>query len=123
MLTPRRPTQVGHGKDHTLYALEPGFVKFYSSPLPFPHIAPANASPASTPAAIKASPAVKRPRESRQYIGIVARREDRLPRDLLAEGRERRMWKMEAGQDQGKTLGDLIRDMQRVQVDAAASQA
>lgn len=34
------------------------------------------------------------------------------------------MWKMEAGQDQGKTLGDLIRDMQRVQVDdAAASQA
>ena len=35
---------------------------------------------------------VKRPREKKQYIGVVAEREEGLPRALEAEGRGRRFW-------------------------------
>jgi hypothetical protein len=37
-------------------------------------------------------PPVKRPRGLRQYVGIVRSREDRLPRDEVREGRDRRFW-------------------------------
>ncbi len=80
------------GKDHTLFALEPGFVRFYASPSPFPHReSPSPSSSTSTSAAAPAPP-VKRPRTSRQYIGIVAERGGALPRQQDAEGRERRFW-------------------------------
>lgn len=35
---------------------------------------------------------VKRPRSLRQYVGIVREREEKLPRDVQAEGRDRRFW-------------------------------
>jgi hypothetical protein len=108
--------QVGIGKDHTLYALQPGYIKFYSSSLPFPHpsTSPITSALSSTasPDSPDSSPSdqtaagfkqslIKRPREKKQYIGVVNAREERLPRDLSAEGRgrERRFWGVErAGQ-------------------------
>lgn len=87
---------VGKGSDHTLYALEPGYIKFYSHHLPFPHlepIAPGQESDAMRAAALAGSGSVvKRPRALRQYIGIVRDRADRLPRDERAKGRDRRFW-------------------------------
>ncbi|KAG7528927.1 hypothetical protein FFLO_05884 [Filobasidium floriforme] len=108
---------VGIGKDHTLYALQPGYIKFYSSSLPFPHpsTSPITSALSSTasPDSPDSSPSdqtaagfkqslIKRPREKKQYIGVVNAREERLPRDLSAEGRgrERRFWGVErAGQE------------------------
>lgn len=102
---------VGIGKDHTLFALEPGYIKYYSSHLAFPHApAPASASiqagagaGASSGSegagasdvqmqALQSLPPVKRPRSLRQYVGIVRDREERLPRDTSVQGRERRFW-------------------------------
>lgn len=100
--TPHPHSQVGMGKDHTLYALEPGYVKFYSSPIPYPHRAapaitttPAPASSSATTSLTIETPLsrlLKRPRSSRQYIGIVAEREEKLPRKEEERGRERRFW-------------------------------
>lgn len=89
---------VGQGKDFTLFALEPGFVKFYSHYLPFPHVERSMANASEADMAIyqagreKALPPVKRPRALRQYIGIVKDREEKLPRDVKASGGERRFW-------------------------------
>jgi large subunit ribosomal protein L27 len=89
------------GKDHTLFALQPGYIKFYSSSLPFPHptgssSSPTPNSPASSPtdqtaAGLKQS-IVKRPREKNQFIGVASQRDEILPRDLVGRGRERKFW-------------------------------
>jgi len=77
------------GRDHTLYALEPGYVKFYTSSLPFPH----RAADVDVQAAKDAArPNVNKPRGVRQYIGIVREKSDTLPRDERAVGRDRRFW-------------------------------
>ncbi|WVQ70542.1 54S ribosomal protein L27, mitochondrial [Cryptococcus sp. DSM 104548] len=77
---------VALGKDFTVYALQPGYVKFYQSHLPYPHFARADQpGPANLPP-------VKNPRQLRKYVGVVANREERLPRDERAVGRERRFW-------------------------------
>lgn len=89
---------VSKGSDHTLYATEPGYIKFYSHHLPFPHttFSPTTATTAAdllaaSTAGAEAVP-VKRPRGMRQYVGIVRDREERLPRDVAVEGRDRRFW-------------------------------
>ncbi|WWC65226.1 mitochondrial 54S ribosomal protein bL27m [Kwoniella dejecticola CBS 10117] len=82
-----RPGQnVAQGKDFTLYALQPGYVKFYQNHLPYPHLyRPDQPPPANLPA-------VKKPRQLDQFVGIVADKEERLPRDERNRGRERRFW-------------------------------
>ncbi|KAL1412668.1 54S ribosomal protein L2 mitochondrial [Vanrija albida] len=80
---------VGTGNDYTLYALEPGYVKFYTSALPYPHRA---ADPVAQAAVDAARPAVNKPRGVRTFIGIVREKSDTLPRDERAQGRERRFW-------------------------------
>jgi len=104
------------GTDKTLYATEPGYVKYYTHDQPFPHrpspfLASSNPSTNSTSTSEESGsfeinesnseeyvpseysqPPVKRPRGLRQYVGIVRSREDRLPRDEAREGRDRRFW-------------------------------
>ena len=104
------------GTDKTLYATEPGYVKYYTHDQPFPHrsspfLASSTSSTNSTFASEESGsfeinesnseeyvpseysqPPVKRPRGLRQYVGIVRSREDRLPRDEAREGRDRRFW-------------------------------
>lgn len=80
---------VSEGRDRTLYATEPGYVKFYASSLPYPHRA---SDPAAQAAKDAARPDVNMPRGMRQYVGIVRSREESLPRDERAVGRERRFW-------------------------------
>jgi len=53
---------VGIGRDHTLYALVPGYVRFYSK---------------------------KWMRGERRFVGIVLTRGDKLPRDEVSLGRSR----------------------------------
>ncbi|OCF54673.1 54S ribosomal protein L27, mitochondrial [Kwoniella mangroviensis CBS 10435] len=77
---------VAQGKDFTLYAVQPGYVKFYQHHLPYPHL-----SRPDQPGPQNLAP-VKRPRQLKQFVGIVANREERLPRDELSRGRERRFW-------------------------------
>jgi len=108
------------GTDKTLYATEPGYVKYYTHDQPFPH-RPAFLTPSTSTSSTSTSseasaseeagsfeinesnseeyvpseysqPPVKRPRGLRQYVGIVRSREDRLPRDEIKEGRDRRFW-------------------------------
>jgi len=50
------------GKDHTIYAMTPGFVRFYRE---------------------------KQPTSTRRYVGVVLERGERLPRDDTALGRAR----------------------------------
>lgn len=77
---------VAVGKDFTIYALQPGYVKFYQHHLPYPHLSrPDQPGPQNVPS-------VKRPRQFRQFVGIARDREDKLPRDERAVGRERRFW-------------------------------
>lgn len=97
---------IGIGRDHTLYALEPGYVKYYTARTPFPHrgeaaeyhaaIAAAADAQGTVTSEIAASnarnAAVNKPRGMRQYVGIVRSKEDRLPRDEEAVGRDRRFW-------------------------------
>ena len=100
------------GTDKTLYATEPGYVKYYTHDQPFPHrpsFLPASSTSSSTSEesgsfevtesnseeyvpSEYSQPPVKRPRGLRQYVGIVRSREDRLPRDEAREGRDRRFW-------------------------------
>lgn len=77
---------VAVGKDFTIYALQPGYVKFYQHHLPYPHL-----SRSDQPGPQNVPP-VKRPRQFRQFVGIVRDKEDKLPRDERAVGRERRFW-------------------------------
>ncbi|CEL51573.1 54S ribosomal protein L27, mitochondrial OS=Cryptococcus neoformans var, neoformans serotype D (strain B-3501A) GN=RPL27 PE=3 SV=1 [Rhizoctonia solani AG-1 IB] len=55
---------VGIGKDHTLFALAPGYVRFYTLPHPTS-------------------------RGQRRFVGIVQERGENLPRDETAHGRSR----------------------------------
>ncbi|BEJ15047.1 hypothetical protein CspHIS471_0408140 [Cutaneotrichosporon sp. HIS471] len=85
-----RPGQhVGIGRDNTLYALEPGYIKFYTSSMPYPHRAIDSVAQAAKDAA---RPNVNKPRGVKQFIGIVRAKEDALPRDERALGRDRRFW-------------------------------
>lgn len=54
--------QVGMGRDHTLFALVPGYVRFYKE---------------------------TRMRGERKYVGVVLRKGEKLPRDEAAHGRSR----------------------------------
>jgi large subunit ribosomal protein L27 len=103
------------GIDKTLYATEPGYIKYYTHHLPFPHRQASLPSiSSSTPSASSSSssaeagsievnesnsqeyipsevtaniaPPVKRPR------GIVRSRDEKLPRDEASVGRDRRFW-------------------------------
>ncbi|WVQ85858.1 54S ribosomal protein L27, mitochondrial [Cryptococcus sp. DSM 104549] len=77
---------VALGSDFTLYALQPGYVKFYQHHLPYPHLSrPEQTGPVNVPA-------VKRPRQLRTYVGVTSKREDKLPRDERLEGRNRKFW-------------------------------
>ncbi|WRT70743.1 ribosomal protein L27 [Kwoniella shivajii] len=80
--------QVSQGKDFTLYALQPGYVKFYQHHLPYPHLSRPD-QPGPDPS--KIAP-VKKPRQMSQFVGIVSKREEKLPRDEVSRGRERRFW-------------------------------
>ncbi|KAG8996932.1 60S ribosomal protein L27 [Tulasnella sp. JGI-2019a] len=53
---------VGIGRDHTLYALVPGFVRFFKS---------------------------KQGNSDRKFVGLVLNRGEKLPRDEASEGRSR----------------------------------
>jgi len=53
---------VGIGRDHTIYALTPGFVRFYKQ---------------------------KWLRGERKFVGVVLHRGEKLPRDEAAQGRDR----------------------------------
>jgi large subunit ribosomal protein L27 len=53
---------VGIGRDHTIYALVPGFVRFYKQ---------------------------KWLRGERKFVGVVLQRGEKLPRDEVALGRDR----------------------------------
>ena len=63
--------QVGIGKDHTLWAMEPGYVRMY------------------TDSGGKTSQRIVR--KERRYIGIALTPEERLPRDEAESGRSRRL--------------------------------
>ena len=54
--------QVGIGRDHTIFALVPGFVRFYKQP---------------------------HRRGERKFVGIVLNRGEKLPRDEASLGRSR----------------------------------
>lgn len=54
--------QVGIGKDHTIFALTPGYVRFYKQ---------------------------KYMRGDRKYVGVVLNRGEKLPRDEAEHGRSR----------------------------------
>ena len=54
--------QVGMGRDHTIFALVPGYVRFWKEP---------------------------GSRKDRKYIGLVLNRGEKLPRDEAALGRSR----------------------------------
>ncbi|KAF7974808.1 hypothetical protein HWV62_11149, partial [Athelia sp. TMB] len=54
--------KVGIGRDHTIYALAPGFVRFYKQ---------------------------KWLRGERRFVGVVLTRGEKLPRDETALGRDR----------------------------------
>jgi large subunit ribosomal protein L27 len=60
--TPFACVQVGIGRDHTIYALTPGFVRFYKQ---------------------------KRLRGERKFVGVVLHHGEKLPRDEAALGRDR----------------------------------
>ncbi|WWC72623.1 mitochondrial 54S ribosomal protein bL27m [Kwoniella pini CBS 10737] len=77
---------VAQGKDFTLYALQPGYVKFYQNHLPYPHLFRSDQSPPSN------LPLVKKPRQLDQFVGIVSEKSEKLPRDERNRGRERRFW-------------------------------
>ncbi|WVR08654.1 ribosomal protein L27 [Kwoniella sp. DSM 27419] len=82
-----RPGQnVAQGKDFTLYATEPGYVKFYQHHLAYPHMARAD-----QPGPQNLAP-VKRPRQLDRFVGVVRDRQESLPRDERSQGRERRFW-------------------------------
>ena len=53
---------MGIGRDHTIFALVPGFVRFYKKPWG---------------------------RKDRKFVGLVLNRGERLPRDEAAQGRSR----------------------------------
>ena len=101
---------VGIGKDHTLFALEPGYLKFYHSHLPFPHI-PRSAILDKLRGVQdefilgeKTFADVRRPRGQKHYIGIVRDKEDVLPRDERAEGRDRRFWGWAKDAEEGASV-------------------
>ncbi|CED82500.1 60s ribosomal protein l27 [Phaffia rhodozyma] len=84
---------VGMGRDHTLFALSPGYLKFYSLPYKkqnvqvSPNIA--NRRPPRSSVPIMDT---NRPKNYRRYIGITLRRDESLPRDEIKRGRERVFW-------------------------------
>jgi large subunit ribosomal protein L27 len=98
------------GRDHTLYALEPGYLKFYISEYAFPHQTPPRMlsqslrevakpgtidngdRPIKRAGSSKSWPDVNMPRGMRRFVGIVRDKADVLPRDERQEGRERRFW-------------------------------
>ena len=111
---PRLASQVGMGRDHTLFALEPGYVRFYkqskpgtSSRNPATGVPSAILSPPSSPAPTQSSSfstttsdpmaeaargtSSRIHRKERRYIGIALTREERLPRDEQNLGRSRRL--------------------------------
>ncbi|OSX65419.1 hypothetical protein POSPLADRAFT_1044794 [Postia placenta MAD-698-R-SB12] len=69
---------VGMGRDHTLFALVPGYVRFYKVP---------------------------RLRGDRKYIGIALKKGEKLPRDETSEGRSRYFGfvNLQASSDQEQT--------------------
>nr|XP_019051029.1 50S small subunit ribosomal protein L27 [Kwoniella bestiolae CBS 10118]OCF29959.1 50S small subunit ribosomal protein L27 [Kwoniella bestiolae CBS 10118] len=77
---------VSQGKDFTLSAVQPGYVQFYQHHLPYPHL-----SRPDQPGPQNLAP-VKKPRQLKQFVGIVADRSESLPRDERSRGRERRFW-------------------------------
>lgn len=108
---------IGIGVDHTLYALEPGYVKYYTARTRYPHRGEA----AEYHAALREMGAsgegkitseiaernlrnadVNKPRGMRQYVGIVRSKDERLPRDEEALGRDRRFrgWPKEDAADE-----------------------
>ncbi|ORX40974.1 ribosomal L27 protein-domain-containing protein [Kockovaella imperatae] len=101
---------VAYGRDHTLFALEPGYVKFYYHHLRPPHLEKSvlitetarnisepgtiddGSRPSVIPGAPKIFPPVKKPRGMKRYIGVVRNKDEVLPRDERALGRERYFW-------------------------------
>lgn len=95
---------IGIGRDHTLYALEPGYVKYYTARTKYPHRGEAaeyhsalremQAGDGTVTSEIAArnlrNAAVNKPRGMRQFVGIVRSKDERLPRDEEAVGRDRR---------------------------------
>ena len=104
------------GKDHTLYALQPGYLKFYRHHVPYPHqprstLIPLVKHELTRPGEVddgtkerlewkeKEFAPVKRPRGTKAYIGIAEDVNESLPRDERGRGRERRFWGVEEGGD------------------------
>lgn len=93
------------GKDHTLYALEPGYIRFYRIPRKPRSVLPGStslptplsSSPLSTDTTetTKGTPAISR--RTVKMCGVVLRPDEQLPRDELAEGRSRRFGLVELG--------------------------
>ena len=77
--------QVGVGKDHTLWALEPGYVKFYKQ-------TKAGATGVASPEETSPGGTAERIlRKERRYIGVALSLDEKLPRDLASMGRSRRL--------------------------------
>ena len=84
--------QVGVGRDHTLFALTPGYLKFYSLPHhPNRPIFSPNMPNRKAPRSSVVVPDTNRPKGYRRYVGITLRRDDSLPRNERRLGRER-LW-------------------------------
>jgi hypothetical protein len=85
--------QVGYGRDQTLFALVPGYVRFYQ--LPYDKYKPLlspnmpNATPRYSNLLGGYVPLTRRPKGWRRYIGIVFNQNEELPRDEYKEGRSR----------------------------------
>ncbi|ORY31236.1 ribosomal L27 protein-domain-containing protein [Naematelia encephala] len=89
---------VGVARDHTLFAREPGYLKFYQHPTRYPHqdrsvfIDEMNGQTPSAGKSSKDFAMVQFPRGMDRYIGIARFRHETLPRDQRDQGRDRRFW-------------------------------
>lgn len=93
-LPPPIASQVSVGRDHTISALIPGYVKYYMMPHNpkrgslSPNLPNCRPRDWNWPADMKLPP-TNRPLGWRKYVGVVLNRSDKLPRDEAKYGRER----------------------------------
>lgn len=83
------------GRDHTLTALTPGYLCFYRLPHDRKRATLSPNIPNCYPWQAKQKqpiPETRNPKHTRRYVGVVFRRDEKLPRDEAAQGRDRRFF-------------------------------